>query len=330
MNVKFPITKEDGTEFREIDEIRTLLKQETGGFYLLGNHNTWHGGIHITDASAPWCVDKHPIRSIAGGEIVAYRQSEQCLQSQLLDKSLEYSNNFCLIKHKLVKDEVTFPFYSLYMHLAPMGELPKAKRYEFLDGISVRAEQPLASTEDDGKVTYSYANSVEKVKLPKKEVVELVDEQRRVVSVSGQEYVYVQVAVLTDGVKGDNDVDARKGCRVWLPLIKVGDEGQKGFTARNFKEKTFTLPTWLPTEKERVKFTCSMVMRKKPLSTVGNSGYPAAGSRTSSSISAGTEIEYNSSDVQTLDFNGTPRPAVKYLPPATEGSGKAFMGMYFR
>ena len=71
MKFKFPIVKQDGKEFENVDELRHLLKDEEHGFYLLGKSGVWHGGIHISDKTAPWCKETHPIRAIADGKVVA-------------------------------------------------------------------------------------------------------------------------------------------------------------------------------------------------------------------------------------------------------------------
>ncbi len=161
MQIRFPITKEDGKEFQDIDELRTLLKEETTGSYLLGKSNSWHGGIHITDKTAPWCRKTRPIRAIADGEVVAYRITKKYEEANYGGASYtfnnkfrynagnhhkyKFSNNFCLIKHKYkeVNPEDSskcneFTFYSLYMHLAPMEYYPNTTRYKLNSNRDVR------------------------------------------------------------------------------------------------------------------------------------------------------------------------------------------------
>ena len=71
MKFVLPILAADGREFADARALDALLSGETSGHYLLGNHRKWHGGIHISDASAPWCRDKHPVRAMADGKVVA-------------------------------------------------------------------------------------------------------------------------------------------------------------------------------------------------------------------------------------------------------------------
>jgi hypothetical protein len=78
---------------------QSFISTEQPGHYLLGNHNKWHGGIHISDKSAPWCKDKYPVRAIADGKVVAFRMMKDYLTSEFQGESLRYSNCFCLVQH---------------------------------------------------------------------------------------------------------------------------------------------------------------------------------------------------------------------------------------
>lgn len=135
LNFQYPFRKADGKQFSKEDEVFKALEEETSGHYLLGSHKFWHGGIHITDKSAPQCVGDEPIRCIADGTVVAYRLNKEYLRSDFLGSvstdSLRYSNSFCLIRHDYkgppntqvapgTSNELTF--YSLYMHLLPFDE----------------------------------------------------------------------------------------------------------------------------------------------------------------------------------------------------------------
>lgn len=136
---QFPIRKSGGVFFKDAEELLTALEEETSGHYLLGSHNFWHGGIHITSKSAPQCVLNEPVRCMADGEIVAYRLNQNYLQSTFGndEKKLKYSNSFCLVRHKYEsasnpdegpnkgkRNKLTF--YSLYMHLLPYECYPLA------------------------------------------------------------------------------------------------------------------------------------------------------------------------------------------------------------
>ena len=125
MKFALPILTADGREFADARALAELIGGETSGHYLLGNHQKWHGGIHISDASAPWCRDKYPVRAMADGKVVAFRMMEEYLVSEFQGESLRYSNCFCLIEHAYCETnpdtqaQNAFTFYTLYMHLKP-------------------------------------------------------------------------------------------------------------------------------------------------------------------------------------------------------------------
>lgn len=128
----YPIRKADKTPFTDANELYQALEGETTGHYLLGNHKFWHGGIHITDQSAPQCVLDDALCCIADGEVVAYRLNDDYRETSFGDagQKLKYSNSFCLVRHEYQsapnpeeganKDKRNrLTFYSLYMHLLP-------------------------------------------------------------------------------------------------------------------------------------------------------------------------------------------------------------------
>ncbi|ENV4244187.1 hypothetical protein ACFJ96_005042, partial [Salmonella enterica] len=85
----FPVPKNNwGHAFSSINDILAHLQGEPTGYWLIGSNGMWHGGIHITDATTPWCalsgkapqeVMEYPvpgkgeqaIRCMADGEVVA-------------------------------------------------------------------------------------------------------------------------------------------------------------------------------------------------------------------------------------------------------------------
>ncbi|EJM20892.1 putative chitinase [Pseudomonas sp. GM18] len=136
---EFPIRNSDGKQFKDAEEIYKAIENEKSGHYLLGSNKFWHGGIHISDLSAPQCVLHEPVRCIADGEVVAYRLSKDYLTSSFGEgegaKSLKYTNSFCLVRHEYEsppnpevganKDKQNkLTFYSLYMHLLPFERYP--------------------------------------------------------------------------------------------------------------------------------------------------------------------------------------------------------------
>ena len=139
MSFQYPFRKADGKQFTDAEEVYKALENEKSGHYLLGSNKFWHGGIHISNASAPQCVLNEPVRCMADGEVVAYRLNQDYLESTFgeNEKKLKYSNSFCLVRHeyKSAPNSEEGPnkgkqnklnFYSLYMHLLPYARYPLA------------------------------------------------------------------------------------------------------------------------------------------------------------------------------------------------------------
>lgn len=141
MNFQYPFRKADGKQFNNVEDVYNVLENEKSGHYLLGSNKFWHGGIHISDKSAPQCVLNEPVRCIADGEVVAYRLNKDYLESTFGDgntaKKLKYSNSFCLVRHEYKSapnpeegpnkgKQNKLTFFSLYMHLLPYDRYPLA------------------------------------------------------------------------------------------------------------------------------------------------------------------------------------------------------------
>ena len=133
--VKYPFVTESGQDYSDIDALLNDLCAQSGGYYLLGANNYWHGGIHITDEKFAHHKDKYPVRCMMDGEVIAYRLNQQYptqswqANPQLPAKTIRYSNGFCLVRHKYTSQSNQeegaqngkmnqLTFYSLYMHLA--------------------------------------------------------------------------------------------------------------------------------------------------------------------------------------------------------------------
>lgn len=99
MNFKYPISKEDSTDYNA-EELYGILSREKSGHYLLGNHQFWHGGIHFSTETVEQCALKQPVRCIADGEVIAYRINKKYKESKLNTTTLQYSSSFCLVKHE--------------------------------------------------------------------------------------------------------------------------------------------------------------------------------------------------------------------------------------
>lgn len=165
MNFQYPFRKANGKQFIDAEDVYKALEGETSGHYLLGSNKFWHGGIHITDKSAPQCVLNEPVRCMADGEVVAYRLNQDYLESTFgeNEKKLKYSNSFCLVRHEYKSapnpeegpnkgKQNKLNFYSLYMHLLPHKryplspqETPKPKVTMKVGDFKVYDEAPLSS-----------------------------------------------------------------------------------------------------------------------------------------------------------------------------------------
>ena len=143
MDFHYPIRRPDKTPFTDANELYQALEREVGGYYLLGANGFWHGGIHISDRSAPHCVLDDALCCMADGEVVAYRLNDNYRESTFGDgasaKKLKYSNSFCLIRHEYRSPpnpeeganhgkQNTLTFYSLYMHLLPYNHYQSSER----------------------------------------------------------------------------------------------------------------------------------------------------------------------------------------------------------
>lgn len=141
LHFRFPVPKDEhGGEFAHCDEFLDHLgNNESGGFWPVGRNGLWHGGIHITNASAPWCAlssppapgeddapspftGQQPLRNMADGEVVAYRVCSDLKEARWWGKSVPHASSFVLIRHYVQPGETRqsgLTFYTLYMSLAP-------------------------------------------------------------------------------------------------------------------------------------------------------------------------------------------------------------------
>lgn len=158
----WPVPKNNrGGEFSNLEEMLAHLEGEATGHWLIGRHGMWHGGIHITDTSTPWCalsgqsmneaVDfpvpfkgEQPVRCMADGEVVAYRINRDYLSMPWYRGDLHYSGSFVLIRHRIQPGETAesgLTFYTLYMHLAPWLAYPEpdSTAFKVADGQYLNA-----------------------------------------------------------------------------------------------------------------------------------------------------------------------------------------------
>lgn len=130
LHFRFPVAKDEhGGEFTDCEAFLDQLgRSESGGFWPVGRNGLWHGGIHITNASAPWCAlggpfaGLQPLRNMADGEVVAYRVCSDLKAARWWGKPVPHACSFVLIRHYVQPGETEqsgLTFYTLYMNLAP-------------------------------------------------------------------------------------------------------------------------------------------------------------------------------------------------------------------
>lgn len=138
MNTCFPARKQNGENYATLDEMMGLIGQEPHGSWLAGTNKMWHGGIHISEISAPGSVltpetveTAVPLQCMADGEVVAWRLSKDYQKSTYLGHAVQYSSTFVLVKSICQPDpknkQTWLEFYSLYMGLAPLSAFEKRK-----------------------------------------------------------------------------------------------------------------------------------------------------------------------------------------------------------
>ncbi|MFC5708023.1 N-acetylmuramidase domain-containing protein [Aeromonas eucrenophila] len=317
MKFAFPILTAKGEEFKDVKALTALINREKSGHYLLGNHNKWHGGIHISDKSAPWCKDKYPIRAIADGKVVAFRMMEDYLTSEFQGESLRYSNCFCLVQHEYceinaeTKAKNEFTFYSLYMHLLPWSQYQTAEKLVLKKNWNARNSVPHANPDEDQKRADA---ALPHFALPKDTELEMdssTPSQKG--SVGGKEYDFIRVIIksklsstqMSEAEKAG--VLANEGSSVWI----ANSPDAIGVIKPN-------LPTWLFDQIEAELLT-NMIGRADP-GVDGPTGRPVAGKR-SVSLPAGTKLQY---DAHQLEFHWIGDKArkmarCKYVTPNIEG-----------
>src|SRR5690554_4520881 len=229
MNVKYPIaTDANPSSEAALQELISKIRAEPTGHYLLSEGGRWHGGIHITEHSHRNHAFE-PIRALADGELVAYRITEDYLQSTYQDQILQYSNSFCLLRHQcpIPESENTFTFYSLYMHLRPLKYLP-GRLYRVKNARSIRNTASPGHA-DANRTTLPTASLIEC--LP-----DVPAEQHQLGEGEGaSEYLFVKA-------RRYNPDNEESGNEFWIALHEKNkpDFYTDGFEAQN------TQPHWLP------------------------------------------------------------------------------------
>ncbi|MGU3416731.1 hypothetical protein ACLBW0_24650 [Enterobacteriaceae bacterium C34A] len=138
MKICFPARKQNGENYATLDEMMGLIGQEPHGSWLAGTNRMWHGGIHLSEKSAPGSVltaeameSAVPLQCMAEGEVVAWRLGKDYKKNTYLDQPLQYSDTFVLVKSLCQpdpkNDKTWLEFYTLYMGLAPLSAFKKCR-----------------------------------------------------------------------------------------------------------------------------------------------------------------------------------------------------------
>ncbi|MHA3734289.1 pesticin C-terminus-like muramidase [Pseudomonas sp. Eth.TT006] len=305
MSFQYPFRKADGKQFSDADEIYKALENESAGHYLLGSNKFWHGGIHISNASAPQCILNEPIRCMADGEVVAYRLNEDYLKSTFgtgeTAKNLDYSSSFCLVRHeyKSAPNPEEGPnkgkqngliFYSLYMHLLPYKHYPLAENEKPNPIVTMTVKDFKAY--DDFPVSNNFPYPGKLAKHTKLEILE----KRSV-----EDVTYAKGKILSGSVKHGSTKVRDVGQEVWFAYLKNDEPYQ------NSSHKAIWVADAIPERarpkywqgKVKAKTTQRLAMYGAPTNLAN--GQPA-GARIENNreITVGSVIEFDSKDVLNL------------------------------
>ncbi|PTT72819.1 calcium-binding protein, partial [Pseudomonas sp. HMWF007] len=234
LNFQYPFRKADGKQFSDAEEVYKVLENETSGHYLLGSNKFWHGGIHISNASAPQCILNEPIRCMADGEVVAYRLNEDYLESTFgeNEKKLQYSNSFCLVRHEYKSapnpeegpnkgKQNKLNFYSLYMHLLPF------KRYPLTEEETPKPQVTMKVSDFNAYDDFPESSSVQNVgKLVAGTKLEILD-QKALGNVT-----YAKGKILSGSVKKSGHKVREAGKEIWFAYLKDGEPYKNSKPAR--------------------------------------------------------------------------------------------------
>ncbi|WP_024643727.1 glycoside hydrolase family 19 protein [Pseudomonas syringae] len=307
MNFQYPFRKADGKQFTDAEEIYKALEGETAGQYLLGSNRFWHGGIHISDQSAPQCVLNEPIRCMADGEVVAYRLNEDYLESTFGDneKKLKYSNSFCLVRHEYKSapnpeegankgKQNKLTFYSLYMHLLPFARYPLSPAETPKPKVTMKVGDFRAydTAPAPGVTTASCGQLAIGTKL---EIIETAE---------NGELTYAKGKILSGSVKQGATKKRVEGAEVWFAYLKNGEP------YKNSVPKRIWLAGDVP-ERARPNYwqgkVKASVVNKLPLyddPASPTNGQPAGARKGTLELVMNSVIEFNSSEVVNLALDG--------------------------
>ncbi|MGK0703862.1 glycoside hydrolase family 24 protein [Yokenella regensburgei] len=317
-----------GGDFGTQEELLAHLDGESTGLFLIGRNGMWHGGIHITHMTTPWCAlsGKEPVESVdfpvayegeqavrcmVDGEVVAYRICRDYQKIAWCTGLLNVSGSFVLVRHYIQPGETEksgLRFYTLYMHLAPYSAYKSENTestWKLKSSLSAYTPEWLmvASTNNPDSVNNNYRAGT----MPEGARVEWeqADSGRRIRAFNQREYGLVTFRGLSDeAIKKGTKVKFEPGQQYWILVDKnnlVSDDDNA------------LHPTWwralLPPAKEGMAFDQVVCPTPYPVSAgdpVGHLGYYQAAKQGSYEARYQVHIECFSMDENLSEFLKNP------------------------
>lgn len=283
-----------GNEFKNQEEILSHIGGESTGQYMIGRSGMWHGGIHITEATTPWCAlsGKSPlealdfpvpfkgeqaVRCMADGEVVAYRVCKDYLTLGWESGPLSFSGSFVLVKHYIQpgeKESSGLHFYTLYMHLAPYSAYsvnPAETKWTVQDTLSAYDPEWVMTASTNNKST---SESYRKGTIPKGSIVEWdkTDSGLHTVAFNKREYGLVTFVSLSEqALQKGKKTSLKPGQQYWMLVDKNNlSPGTDGVVQPSWWQKL------MPPAKEAMKFdqvVCPTPYAISAGDPVGHMGY---------------------------------------------------------
>lgn len=292
MKFSLPIYQSSGQPYKSADDLLNRLASETAGTYLVGKSNFWHGGIHITDKTAPHCVKNDMVRCMADGTVVAYRINADYLQSACMGESLKYSTGFVLVRHdyksaenseegpnKGKRNELTF--YSLYMHVAPFSEYgggtAKPVYKITADNLRARTEASLSGAE------IGFLKTGAEIE---------VQETREVVN-GNQKYLFAHATLKSGAIRNGNAAVDQGKNPFWVAIEQTAPAAKKFAVAQT--QKVPELPFYLQGK-------CIAKTKGEINARINDSGTEDS---IHGKLPAGAELTFDRSHEKTITINGT-------------------------
>ncbi|HGS7524733.1 TPA: hypothetical protein ACMEX6_002027 [Klebsiella variicola subsp. variicola] len=295
IKIVWPIPSNNrGSEFNNQEEIISHVGGGSTGQYMIGRSGMWHGGIHITEATTPWCAlsGKSPlealdfpvafkgeqaIRCMADGEIVAYRVCKDYLTLGWESGPLSFSGSFVLVKHFIQpgeKESSGLHFYTLYMHLAPYSAYsvnPAEKKWTVQDTLTAYDPEWVMTASTNNK---SISESYRKGTIPKGFIVEWdkTDSGLHTVAFNKREYGLVTFVSLSEqALKKGKKTSLNPGQQYWMLVDKNNlSPGTDGVVQPSWWQKL------MPPAKEAMKFdqvVCPTPFAISAGDPIGHMGY---------------------------------------------------------